>query len=142
VLCGEPESRSYAAHLAALAGAGVEFFGRAPLAALLEFLAQATALVLPSHQENAPMVVAEAMAAGVPVVATRVGALPEMVEDGVSGWLVDPSEDALHAALCAILDDPGAAAEMGRRGRQLAWQRYHPQCVAQATLDVYEQLLR
>ena len=52
-----------------------------------------------------------------PVVATRVGALPEMVQDGVTGLLVAHDDDALAAAIGALLDDPDRAAAMGRAGR-------------------------
>jgi glycosyltransferase involved in cell wall biosynthesis len=74
-------------------------------------------LVAPSHQEPFGTVVAEAMAAGTPVVATRVGGLPEVVEDGVSGRLVEPGDSpALAAAVLDVLarrEQMGAAARAG-----------------------------
>jgi glycosyltransferase involved in cell wall biosynthesis len=79
-------------------------------------LAAVDGLVLPSHPnvETFPMCVLEAMAAARPVVATRVGSLDEMVEDGRTGWLVPPDDPAaLTAALVRAASDPD---ERGRRG--------------------------
>src|SRR5439155_9534492 len=76
-------------------------------------------LVAPSHQEPFGTVLAEAMAVGTPVVATRVGGLAEVVEDGVTGRLVEPGDpDALAAAVLRVLerrDEMGAAAARAAR---------------------------
>jgi glycosyltransferase involved in cell wall biosynthesis len=79
------------------------------------------ALCLPSDSEGMPNAVLEAMAAGLPVAATRVGGVPQLVADGVTGWLVEPGDlDGLAAALRRLLDDPAAARRMGQAGRQRA----------------------
>ena len=79
-------------------------------------------LVLPSHQEPFGTVLAEAMNAGTPVVATRVGGLAEVVEDGVTGRLVAPGDpDALAAAVLDVLEHKE---EMGRAARERA-RRWH-----------------
>ena len=68
---------------------------------------QASLFVLSSVHEALPNVVLEAMAAGLPVVATRVGGLPELVAPGETGWLVPPRDPAaLAAALSQLLADP------------------------------------
>jgi glycosyltransferase involved in cell wall biosynthesis len=72
--------------------------------------------VLPTAREAFGLVVLEAMAAGLPVVATREGALPELVVDGETGLLVD--RDRLADPLARLLADPGERARMGRRGRE------------------------
>jgi glycosyltransferase involved in cell wall biosynthesis len=78
--------------------------------------------VLPSHQEPFGTVLAEAMNAGTPVVATRVGGLAEVVEDGVTGRLVEPGDpDALAAAVLEVLRDRET---MGAAGRECA-KRWH-----------------
>ena len=88
-------------------------------------LGRASVFVLPSHVENMPVSVLEAMAAGLPVVATTVGAIPEMVEDGVTGLLVPPRDaEALAGAIETLLSDPQRRRRMGEAGRARAQRHY------------------
>ncbi|HXO22755.1 MAG TPA: glycosyltransferase family 4 protein, partial [Thermoanaerobaculia bacterium] len=88
----------------------VTFLGRTSGARVQELLAEARALVVPSIYEGMPLVVLEAMAAGVPVVASAVSGIPEVVEDGITGWLVPPEDPAaLAAALATVLAAPEEA---------------------------------
>jgi glycosyltransferase involved in cell wall biosynthesis len=81
--------------------------------------------VLPSESEASPNVVLEAMAAALPVVASRVGGIPELVEDGVTGHLVPPGNpDVLATALLDLLDHPSRRAAFGRSGRARIEQQY------------------
>ncbi|MFQ5510892.1 MAG: glycosyltransferase family 4 protein [Candidatus Krumholzibacteriia bacterium] len=81
--------------------------------------------VLPSRTEAFPNVVLEAMASGLPVVATDVGSVVEMVEDGHSGILVPPGDvDALRTAIGSLLADPGRLRACGARGRRIVEQEY------------------
>jgi len=81
--------------------------------------------VLSSESEASPNVVIEAMAASLPVVASRVGGIPELVADGVTGHLVAPGDsDALAATLLNLLEHPQRAAAYGRAGRACIEQRY------------------
>jgi glycosyltransferase involved in cell wall biosynthesis len=84
-------------------------------------LGRARIFVLPSRSEGIPLTALEAMACGIPVVATRVGGLPEVVDDGVTGMLV-PSADpgALAEAIVEIWNDPGRGEKLGRAGRRRA----------------------
>lgn len=83
-----------------------------------QILAQADVFVLPSRSEAFPNSIIEAMASGLPVVASNVGGIPELVEDGKTGHLVPPGDaKALAAALNGLLDDPHRSAEYGRAGR-------------------------
>ncbi|MGH7392610.1 MAG: glycosyltransferase, partial [Candidatus Rokuibacteriota bacterium] len=82
-------------------------------------LAALNVFVLPSVAEGISNTILEAMATGLPVIATRVGGNPELVEDGVNGFLVprrDP--DALRAAMARYVDDPHLAAVHGKSSRQ------------------------
>jgi glycosyltransferase involved in cell wall biosynthesis len=82
--------------------------------ALADLLSGARMVVLPSRFENAPLGLVEAMACGVPVVASAVGGVPETIEDGVTGVLVPPGDPAaLAAAMRSLLSDPRAAGKLG-----------------------------
>ncbi len=86
--------------------------------ALVGLFGQADALCLPSRGDAAPWVVLEAMACATAVIATRTGAIPELVRHGESGWLVGLDEPAqLRQALERVCDDPAAAHRLGRAGR-------------------------
>ncbi len=85
----------------------------------------------------------EAAASGVPVVATRVGGVPEAVEDGVTGLLVAPRDAAaLAQALLALLDDPARARRMGEAGRRLAQTRFEWGASVDAMEAVYDRVLQ
>ena len=84
-----------------------------------EVLSLIDVLVLTSHAEANPVSILEAMAAEKPVVATRVGSVPETVLDGVTGYLAAPGDEAaISARVVQLLRDPGRAAAMGRAGRE------------------------
>jgi len=101
----------------------VAFLGhREDVPALLQ---EADVFVLPSRSEAFPNSIMEAMAAGVPVIASDVGGIPELVRDGVTGRLVPPGDvDALANALLALLDNPRQVEEFGRAGRGTIQQTY------------------
>jgi glycosyltransferase involved in cell wall biosynthesis len=82
-------------------------------------MARARALALPSYSEGLPRVVLEAMAAGTPVVATRVGGIPEVVEDGATGLLVEPGDHrALADRIAWLLEHEAEADAMAAAARR------------------------
>jgi glycosyltransferase involved in cell wall biosynthesis len=92
--------------------------------------------------ETFGLVVLEAMAAGRAVIASRIGGLPEVVEDGETGFLVTPGDvDELHDRLAALLNDPGRADRMGRAAREVALQRFTWRACAARCLAAYEEML-
>jgi glycosyltransferase involved in cell wall biosynthesis len=106
-------------------------------------LRQSSLLVLPTLEDNCPMVVLEAMAAGVPVVAARVGGVPDLIEEGRTGFLCDPLNAASMAgAVEKVLANPAAAAEVARQAQQRARERFHPQAIARRHLEIYREVLR
>lgn len=111
--------------------------------ALLREFSRAAALVLPSLQETAPMVIQQAMAAGLPVIATRVGGIPFQVEHGKSGLLYEAGNvAALAALLTEFMADPRLGEALSAAARQHAAERFSADRVALATRAVYESILR
>ncbi|HRR64898.1 MAG TPA: glycosyltransferase family 4 protein [Candidatus Paceibacterota bacterium] len=105
-------------------------------------LLEATALILPSLEDNCPMAILEAMAAGVPVIAARVGGVPELVEEGKTGFLCNPHEPAsMAAAIERVLRDPAWAAAVARQARERARERFHPETIARRHLAIYREVL-
>jgi glycosyltransferase involved in cell wall biosynthesis len=124
---------------AGLAGAFALLGSRSDVGALL---AAADAFCLPSRHEGLPLVLLEAMQAGLPCVATRVGGVPGVIADGEDGVLVEPDDpEALAAALERVLGDEGAAAAMGARARDLVAERYALEAAAAAYADIYDELV-
>lgn len=95
--------------------------------------------VLPSRGENLPVSILEAMAAALPVVATRVGGVPEQVGDGATGILVEPGDAAaLASALDTLLGDPELRLALGRRAPQRLRERFDNTRAAEQALELYE----
>lgn len=92
---------------------------------------------LSSKSEGLPLVVPEAMAAGLPIVTTAVGGLPSVVDEGVTGMLVPVEEEALRAALKKLVDDHALAKKMGEAARTTALERYSADRMVDAYLALY-----
>jgi glycosyltransferase involved in cell wall biosynthesis len=123
-------------------GDRVCFLGRISDEQLRAELARASLFVLPSRQENSPGAIAEAMAAGLPVISSNRCGMPYMVQEGVTGYLVEPEDcDALADRIRRVLADDVLRARMGHEGRLAAWRRFHPDAVARKTVEVYRSLL-
>lgn len=121
------------------AEACVSLLGRVSQDVLREELSEARVLILPSLQENAPMVIAEAMAAGVPVVASDVCGMPTMIDDGGTGYLIKPNGiEGIADRLSRILGDDNLHRKMSDAAREKARNTYHPDAVVDATLALYE----
>jgi glycosyltransferase involved in cell wall biosynthesis len=105
------------------------------------FYAGVDAMVLPSLNEGLPMCVLEAMAAGVPVVATRVGDVPQLVRDGETGILVDPgSEPQLANALERLSRSVELRQRLGMNGYQAVCAGYSAEAMAREYMTVYNQI--
>lgn len=100
------------------------------------------ALIQPSLSEAFGIPLVEAMSSGIPVVASRVGGMPEIVQDGRCGRLVEPDDPAqLAEAIERLLDDHASARQMGRAGRQRVTEQFTWQSVADRVIGVYRSLL-
>lgn len=109
---------------------------------LREYLSASEIFVLPSRSEGFSNAIVEAMAAGLPVVATNVGGNAEAVKDEISGFVV-PSEDivALAAAIVRLLSDPVKARAMGVAGKKLAAERFTTDAMMRQITQTYAQVL-
>ena len=113
-----------------------------PRPSVVQVLSHARAFVCPSVYEPLGIVNLEAMACETAVVASAVGGIPEVVDDGRTGLLVPPSDPAaLAAALNRLLDDPALARRMGIAGRARAVAEFSWKAIAEQTVGLYEQLL-
>jgi glycosyltransferase involved in cell wall biosynthesis len=99
--------------------------------------------VLPSAWEALPIAILEAMACGVPVLATSVGGVPEAIDAGLTGELVPPHDpDALAGALARLMADPDQLRLLGARAAQVARERFSVDTMVDATAAIYGRLLR
>jgi glycosyltransferase involved in cell wall biosynthesis len=100
-------------------GATVELAGNLPEDVVLAGLSRADVFVHPSTIDNCPFVILEALSLGVPIIATRVGGIPELIEDGQEGLLIDKRDvAALIEALETLVTKPDLRSALGSRGRR------------------------
>jgi glycosyltransferase involved in cell wall biosynthesis len=104
---------------------------------------QADVLALPTHEDNCPMVVLEAQAAGVPVIASNVGGVPDLVEDGVTGLLVSPEDpETFHTAVEKLLINNDSLRErLALSAHQMALEKYHPRVIAGKHFEIYREII-
>ena len=106
-----------------------------------DFLQALDVAVCSSDWEGSPLSVMEYMEAELPVVATRVGGIPDMISDGVEGVLVPPGQpEAIATAVAELLRNPDEAAEMGRRGQLRRREEFDLDITAHRIGDLYEEL--
>jgi len=122
----------------------VHFLGTQAHTKVAEFMAACDLLVLPSLSEGLPVTILEAMASGIPIVATNVGGIPELIKNGENGILVPPMDvPALSRAIVRLLTMDNARETFGARGREvidqlgLTWE-----VAARKTISAYEEVLR
>lgn len=107
-----------------------------------DLLAAADVGLLTSDREGMPLAVLEYMAAGLPVVATNVGGLPEVVLDGSTGFLVPRRDSAsLSGRITELLDDPGLARSMGQRGRERQRAQFSCETMVRRVTELYDEML-
>jgi len=108
-----------------------------------DFINMMDVFVLPSLHEGIPMVLLEALALQRPVVATRVGGIPEVIQDGQTGLLAEPSDASSLAMLIQqMIEDPSLAVSLGNAGRTRVETEFTARTMAGNTAELYEQVLR
>lgn len=119
----------------------VQLLGRISTQEVMKELSEASIYALTSLEENSPMGIEEAMAAGVPVVTSNRCGMPYMVKNGETGYLVDPfSERDIANKLAKILSDNALKIAMAKKSKSLAADLYHSDNVARRTYAVYQEL--
>ena len=145
VVIGEPRAASRVRSTIKRLGLedAVRFVSKVTDERIVELYAEAEVAVVPSLYEGFSLPAVEAMACGVPVVATTGGALPEVVgTDGVTGLLVPPGDpSALATAIGTALDDAGLRARLGAAGRTRVLERFTWAAAARATVEQYRTVL-
>jgi glycosyltransferase involved in cell wall biosynthesis len=102
---------------------------------------QLDAVVSTSNTEGLPLALMEAMASGLPIIATRVGGVPDLVEQGSTGWLVGPRDfEAVASQVTRLFEVPGVAQQMGRQARMRALERFSIGDSVERTADLLERL--
>ena len=120
----------------------VEIKGLIDLPSMRDELSRASVLVLPSYQETAPMVIQEAMASGVPVIASNVGGVKYQLIDGKTGFIFEPGDtDTLAEKLATLLSSQRIQDQFSISAREHALRHFQAASVAMATVDVYRKIL-
>ena len=133
VLIGDGRLRADLERRAQEAGVPLEAPGVVPHGELPRYLTGAECFALPSLTEGHPKALIEAMACGIPCVASARGGIPTVVEDGVTGLLVDPEDpEAIARAIRRALTDPALAHRLGRQARAEAMARYDARAILSA----------
>jgi glycosyltransferase involved in cell wall biosynthesis len=115
------------------------FAGRAELK---ERLRRAAVLALPTREDNCPMTVLEAMAASVPVVASRVGGVPDLIDGRTTGLFCDPERpESMAAAIEQLLGDEALRRRLREAAKADAVKRFHPAAVARRHVEIYREVL-
>lgn len=106
------------------------------------WMAISDVIVMASVREGLPYVLLEALALAKPVVATRVGGVPELIQDGETGLLVPPKHpERLAEAILYVLSHREEATRLGKRGRERVWQEFSPKTMAHKMAEVYGEVL-
>jgi glycosyltransferase involved in cell wall biosynthesis len=127
----------------ALESGRITLLGQQPFSALAALRRKAMVTIVCSRYENAPRALIEAMSLGCPIVAARVGGIPEIFEDHRDGFLHRPEDpDDLSARIISLLNNPGYAAELGRSAADTCRRRFHPEIIARQTVEFYSRLAR
>ena len=95
----------------------------------------------PMEPEGLPWVLLEAMSAGLPTISTRQGAIPDVVEQGVTGYLVSPTPEELAGRICELLDSPELATQMGRAARQRVESRFSEDAYFRSIASLFHEVV-
>ncbi len=119
-----------------------EYAGWAGRKELRDHFRAASFLALPTREDNCPMVVLEAMAAGLPILTTNVGGVPELVQPEITGLFGDPQHpESFATGIRRLLVENGLSARLAAAGRTEARARFHPEVIARKHVEIYREVL-
>ena len=141
---GNPSS-SYMAQFNRLAQQipNIELLGFLDRESLAKEFANSTGLILPTFEDNCPMVVLEAMAAGLPVAASNVGGVPDLIDHDKTGLLFNPeSAPEITASVLSLIECSTMRTRLGTAARQHALSHFHPKVIAEQHMAIYREVLK
>ncbi|HEX3386486.1 MAG TPA: glycosyltransferase, partial [Mucilaginibacter sp.] len=122
-------------------GGIVEYIGWVDAAKKEDYFLKSHVFMLPSYSEGLPVSLLEAMSYGMPVISTNVGGIPEILENGVNGFMISPGDkEAMKAAMLQFLNDPAKIVDFGKASLEKV-QPFLPANVAQQLINCYEAVL-
>jgi glycosyltransferase involved in cell wall biosynthesis len=143
-IVGHEENKTYAAELKEQVGqlgldGRVQFVGQVRQAELVLWMRRACVLVLPTYSEGLPRIVFEAMAIGKPVISSPVSGIPQVVQDGITGFLVSPGKEAaLAEKIRWVLEHPAETQAMGQRARAFAERFFSTEVYVDGYRQIFE----
>jgi N-acetyl-alpha-D-glucosaminyl L-malate synthase BshA len=144
VMCGDGPERQGAEMLAARLGVEdfVQFVGKQPQSQIRDYLSVADLFLLPSQSESFGLSALEAMACEVPVIATRVGGVPEVIEEDGCGYMFEVGDvEGMSKASLQVLSDDGRRERLGRRGREIAVSRFTTEQIIPQYEELYKSVI-
>ena len=119
----------------------IEFLGKLSAAEIVGQLCASNIYVHPSYMENSPNSVCEAMALGMPVIATNVGGTSSILDDGVEGVLVQEGEPySMAAAIVNLSDNYENAIKLGANAKRKAIKRHEPNGIVRSLMEIYDDI--
>ena len=144
VFLGEPDAGDYGREFSQLVRERpwCEYGGHANREQLKARLKAASLLALPTWEDNCPMVVLEAMAAGVPVLASNVGGVPDLITDKKNGLFCNPHRpESFSAGVARLLNNPTFAQQLAATAKVEAQLRFHPAGIARRHIEIYREII-
>ena len=145
VFLGQPDAGDYGREFLQLVHERpwCEHAGFANREQLKAWLKSASFLALPTREDNCPMVVLEAMAAGVPVLASKIGGVPDLIESEKTGLFCDPDRpESFREGVARLLADRALTQQLAATAKAEALRRFHPLVIARQHLEIYRQALQ
>jgi len=143
VFAGTGDIKKWKKHLSDISEKNYAFLGHVPYEMMHQVYGAASVFVLPSHTESFPLTILEAMSSGLPIVASNVGGVPEILTHNKDGVLVKPGDaQKLAVGIMSILDDPALSRTLSLNARMKALENYDSRIMAAKTKEFYRRVMK